>query len=403
MRCRRKVAYILGTFPILTTTFIDRELLEAKRLGLDMVLMAIRRSKSDSFGPAVQRLMDETVYLLPVPILRLLGAHLYFIAMRFRAYFGTLWYLLTREHPTLRSRGKTILHFGEGVLATAMLRDKAVEHIHAHFADRAAVIAMVVHRISGVPYSLTAHAVDIYVAPAFLSEKIGDAKFATTCTGYNKRYLEQTTGQPVELIYHGLDFDDIPPNVEPLKKPSVPLILSVGQLKEKKGFPYLIGACALLRKEGYEFACEIVGEGPNRAELSSLIQDLGLVDNVILLGALPHADVLRKYSQATLFTLPCIIAEDGNRDGIPNVILEAMAHGLPVVSTDVSGIPEVVRDRETGCLIESRSAQALSAAIARILDNPEDAATMGHNASTFVRQRFDIRRNVGRLIEMFGG
>ena len=157
----------------------------------------------------------------------------------------------------------------------------------------------------------------------------------------------------------------------------------------------------MLREKGYQFTCEIIGDGAERQKLSALIQELDLADTVTLRGALPHADVLREYPKATIFVLACIVAEDGNRDGIPNVILEAMAHGLPVISTDISGIPEVVRNQETGWLIKSRSADELSAAIAGVLDNSEASAEIGRNASKFVKEHFDIRRNVGRLIKMF--
>jgi glycosyltransferase involved in cell wall biosynthesis len=399
-RSGKKIAYILGTFPILTTTFIDRELLEAKRVGLDMVLVAIRKSKGGTFSAAVQQLSNETVYLLPVSPFRLISAHVYFFATRFPSYLGTLSYLLSRKHPSFRARFKTLLHFGEGVLATALLRKTSVEHVHAHFADRATVVAMVIHRLLEIPYSLTAHAVDIYFAPVFLSEKIKNAKFTATCTRYNKLHLEKETGHRVELIYHGLEFCDIPRCVPSQKNEGLPLILSVGQFTEQKGFPYLIRACGLLRDKGYNFTCEIIGDGAERPKLSALIKELNLVDIVVLRGALSNADVMREYPKATIFVLACIVVEDGNRDGIPNVILEAMAHGLPVISTDVSGVPEVVRDKETGWLTKSGSAQALSAAIASALDHPEDAAAIGQNALGFVREQFDIRRNIGRLIEM---
>jgi glycosyltransferase involved in cell wall biosynthesis len=401
LRLDRKVAYIMGRYPILTTTFIDKELLEAKRLGLDMVLVAIRRANKGTFSPAVQRLSEEAVYLLPVSVIELIRAHFYFLVTRFRAYVSTLFYLLFQKHPSWRARAKTVLHFGEGILAAALMRDKAVDHVHAHFADNAATIAMVVHRVTGVPYSLTAHAVDIYVAPAYLAAKIGDAKFATTCTKYNKEYLERITGHRVELIYHGLDFNDIASGSSALATSSAPLILSVGRLIEKKGFPYLVQACAVLRRQRYEFTCEIVGEGPGEGTLRALIEELDLIDTVVLRGSLPHADVLREYSRATMFVMPCIVAEDGNRDGIPNVILEAMAYGLPVISTDVSGIPEVVRDQSTGWLTQPRNVEGLSVAMARVLDQPRDAAEVGQRACQFVRQHFDIRQNVGRLIQMF--
>lgn len=398
---KKRIAYIIGTYPDLTTTFIDREILEAQRLGLNMVLVAIRKSKRQGFRPAIQQLMQSVIYLLPVSVTRLVAAHLYYMLTSFRAYTGTLIYLLTRKHPDLKARAKTLLHFGEGILAAWLLRDKKIDHVHAHFADRAAVIAMIVSRMLGIPYSLTAHANDIYVAPVLMREKIGNAKFATTCTAFNKAHIEKETGQKIELIYHGLEFAEVEPTTRSAEAPEEPLILSVGQLKEKKGFPFLIDACAILRDKGYRFRCEIVGDGPDREKLSDLIRDRKLGETITLCGALPNAEVMHKYSRAYVFALASIVAGDADRDGIPNVILEAMAHRLPIVSTKVSGIPEVVHDRSTGILVESRNAEQLASAIAYLLDNPIDAEVMGRTGAEFVSSDFDIRRNVGRLLELF--
>jgi colanic acid/amylovoran biosynthesis glycosyltransferase len=398
----KHIVYVIGTYPDLTKTFIDREILEARRAGLDVSIIAMRRSKAMDLNLAVQRLMEEIMYLVPISVIRFGRAHIFFIGRHFRKYTQTMKYLLTREHLTFRARFKTLLHFGAGVQAADHLRrTKIPDHIHAHFADGAAVIAMVVSRLLGIPYSLTAHAFDIYRTPVFLKEKVAGAKFVTTCTAFNKRHLEKVTGYSVELIYHGLDFEAIGETDDILEKATPQLILSVGRLQEKKGFAYLIKACAILRQRGLDFRCEIVGEGPGEEALSSLIQSLGLLDTVTLCGALPNAKVLKKYSRASVFVLPCCVTEDGDRDGIPNVILEAMAFGLPVVSTDVSGVPEVVHDSKTGLLVESRNVVELSRAIARMLENRAEARKLGQNASEFVQSKFDIRQNVKRLGQLF--
>jgi colanic acid/amylovoran biosynthesis glycosyltransferase len=398
----KRIVYIIGTYPDLTKTFIDREILEAKRVGLNVAIIAMRRSNAGSLSSAVQKLMDEIIYLVPASAIRLSRAHGYFLVSRFRNYFQTLWYLLSREHPTLKARLKTLLHFGAGVLAASYLRKTTMpDHVHAHFADGAAVIAIVISRLLNIPYSLTAHAYDIYRAPVFLTDKVAGARFVTTCTAFNKHHLEQATGHTVELIYHGLDFEAIREIGVARKRLQPPLILSVGRLQEKKGFSYLIEACAQLKKQGLDFRCEIVGDGPEGAILSSLVRALDLQDTVTLCGALPNAEVMLKYSRASVFVLPCCVTDDGDRDGIPNVILEAMAFGLPVVSTDVSGVPEVVRDSETGLLVQSRNVDQLSKAIARVLADTDEAGILGRNASEFVQREFDIRQNIkclGRLL-----
>jgi glycosyltransferase involved in cell wall biosynthesis len=397
----KRIAYILGSFPYLTTTFIDREIMEAKRQGADLVLVSIRSPAPFKMRPEVEELARETEYILPVPWLRFLGANLYFLLARPWSYWSTLFYLLTRRHETVGAWVKTFLHFAEGVWAAALLRRKHVDHIHAHFADRAAIVALVASRLLRVPYSLTAHANDIYVSPVLLKEKIANAKFATTCTGYNKAYLERVTGRTVELVYHGLDLAAIAPPDAPSQNDHPALILSVGQLKEKKGFPYLIKACHWLKDQGYDFRCEIVGAGPQRGDLENLIADLKLQDTVILRGALPNAEVMRKYTQATLFVLPCVLAKDGDRDGIPNVLLEALLHQVPVISTRLSGIPEVVQDEVTGLLVESGDEEAVAKAIARLLDAPQLRKRLAQEGCRQVREKFDIQANVGRLVELF--
>jgi len=184
----KKIAYILGTFPYPTTTFIDREIVEAKRKGVNIILLAIRHPLPFEMTPEVKRLADETNYILPVSWLRFVWSNLHYAITRPWVYLGTFCYLLTRKHDTLLSRIKTLFHFAEGIRATDLLQRECVDHIHAHFADRAAIVAMVASRLLGLPYSLTAHANDIYVSPVMLQEKIAGARFTVTCTAYNKEH-----------------------------------------------------------------------------------------------------------------------------------------------------------------------------------------------------------------------
>jgi glycosyltransferase involved in cell wall biosynthesis len=388
---------VFGAFPLLTTTFITREVLELRRRGVPLVLVSLRRPAPFPMPPETAQLAEATTYVLPVDWLQLAAAHLRYALTRPWIYWKTLLYLVSRPHPSARARLKTILHFGEGVQVAELLRARGVRHIHAHFADRAATVALVASRLLGVRYSLTAHANDIYVAPVLLREKIAQAKFVTTCTAHNQAHLEQLSGRPIRLLYHGLDFG-APPLASPSHPPAPePLVLSVGQLKEKKGFCYLIQACRRLRDRGLVFRCEIIGEGPERQKLAALIQALDLTGAVVLCGALPHPEVMRRYGAAALFVLPCVPAADGDLDGIPNVLLEAMACRVPVVSTRLSGIPEVVQDGVTGLLAEPADTQALAGAIARLLQDRPLRECLGQAGRQFVVQRFDVRRNTGAL------
>jgi glycosyltransferase involved in cell wall biosynthesis len=298
----------------------------------------------------------------------------------------------------------TFLHFGAGVYAAYILRNHPCDQIHAHFVDRAATLALVAGRLLRVPYSLTAHANDIYVNPVLLPEKLSGAKFITTCTAYNKAHLSQILRDELingklHLVYHGLDTSNYTPPSQPHE--GQPLVLSVGQLKEKKGFAHLVAACRHLKDRGCDFTCEIVGEGPQRQELEALIAQLGLEDTITLCGAAPHEAVIEKYGRATLFVLPCITAHDGDRDGIPTVLMEAMAMQLPIVSTHHSGIPELVQDKINGLLLPPGDEEALANALAELLDNPALRRQLGQRGREKVIEDFEVEQNVRRLFDLF--
>jgi len=397
-----RLAYLVGTYPALTTTFIAREVVLLQQWGAQLKVFSIRRPAAP-LTPEQKALEQGVVYLLPANLLSLLASHLRFVLLRPAKYFGTLFYLLTRRHETLASRVKTLLHFGEGVYWAALLRGEKWDWLHAHFVDRAATLAMVASNLLGVPYSVTAHANDIYVSPVLLPEKLSRASFVATCTGYNQKHLSrllpEAFARKVKRIYHGLDLEAY--RRESHTPNGKPLLVSVGQLKEKKGFAFLLDACRLLRDAKHDFECQIVGEGPLREALGQQIRSLRLEDVVTLCGALPHSQVVEKYRRATLFVLSCVLGGDGDRDGIPNVILEAMAMELPVVSTRHSGIPEVVHDGINGLLVEPGDVQALATALAHLLSDPATARRFGSLARHTVLENFDLATNVKRLLAEF--
>lgn len=397
------VAYIIGTYPLLTTTFIDREISLLQRRGVALTILSIRRPPQ-TLSPEQAKRQDDVRYLLPVSAIRLFLAHISFLARKPATTVATLFYLLTRPHPDLRSRLKTALHFATGVYAAYFLRRVSPDLIHAHFVDRATTVALVASRLLDIPYSATAHANDIYVNPVLLLEKMAGAKFVATCTAYNKAHLDSIAGgslkKKVRLIYHGLDVCQYD-NQHDATSDSMSRIVSVGQLKEKKGFTYLIDACRRLKEEGRLFDCIVVGEGPLRAALEAEIHNAGLQDVVRLCGAMSHQEVIEQYRQATVFTLPCILSANGDRDGIPNVILEAMAMGLPVVSTRHSGIPEVIRDDYNGRLVPPQDGAALAKVLGELIDDATARHELGRRARETVRRKFSVQTNVDQLLAEF--
>jgi glycosyltransferase involved in cell wall biosynthesis len=398
-----RVCYVIGTYPLVTTTFVDREICAQRALGVDIRVLAVRRPPEGTPLSSQQRALQASVrYLLPVRLLALVRSHLSWLVRRPFTYFTTLLRLVTLPHPSAFARVKTVLHFGEGVLAAARVRDDHLDEVHAHFADRAATIAMVAARLLDVPYSLSVHTgADVYVNPVLLPEKVRRARKVLTCTAYNRSHLTAAVGPDVAakiaVVPHGLDLEAYQP-VDG-SGTGVPVVLAVGQCRTRKGFAELIRACGLLRDRGCRFVCRIVGDGPERAALTALARELGLAEVVQLPGALPHDAVKDEYHRATLFALPCIESSDGDVDGIPNVLVEAMACALPVVSSDLPAIRELITDGRDGVLIAPRDITALADALGKLLDDTGMRRDLGKQGRTTVTQMFDSSVAARRFAE----
>jgi glycosyltransferase involved in cell wall biosynthesis len=397
------VVYVVGTYPLLTTTFIDREVSALRGWGLDVRVLAVRRPPQDApLSGEQQALARGTTYLLPVAWRTLLAAHLRFLGTRPVTYVRTLAHLVTRRHPDLRARAKTVLHFGEGVLAAHLVDARDLRELHAHFADRAATIALVASRLLRRPFSLSVHTgADLFVRPVLLDEKVTAARHVVTCTAHNRAHVAHLLGKPLDrkvtVIPHGLDLVRYRPAAA--ARPGRPLVLGVGQLAERKGFAHLVAACAALADQGYDLDCRIIGRGPQWAALERLIASLSVGEVVSLVGALPHEAVVDQYRQATTVVLPCVQTADGDVDGIPNVLVEAMALGLPVVSSDLPAIRELVTDGVDGLLVPAGDAERLAVAVRRLLDDPRLRHALGGGARRTVVARFDVDRNVRMLAD----
>ena len=400
-----RIGYVVGTFPVVSTTFIARELEALRALGHTVTVLSVRRPgaserATDPDAPGT----PPVGYLLPISSLGLLRSHLSFAVRRPSAYFGTLGWLLTRPHPDARRRLRTLLHFGEGVAAASVLERAQVELVHAHFVDRAATIALTAGSLMGVPYSVTAHANDIYRDPLLLPEKLGRAAFAVTVSEANRRHLLAAcpglAPDRLEVIHGWVDATVWRPSLA--RSTGGPLrIASVGRLVDKKGHGDLIEACALSLAAGTPIECDIVGEGPMRAELDQRIRQLGIGHRVRLLGARPSPEVKALLDAADAFVLACRVAPDGDRDGMPVALAEAMAMGLPVISTVLPGIDELVRPG-TGRLVPQHDPRALAAAIGDLAAATPDARiSMGEAGRAVVLESFVVAAATDHLVALF--
>lgn len=399
-----KIGYIIGTYPEITTTFIDREIQGIRERGFAVQILSIRHPDPAVFEQEkYARLREEIIYLLPPHIGHFLIAHGLFAVTRFQRYVRLLVYLLTRSHPSLQARLMTLLHFMEGVFAAYYLREKELDHLHAHFVDRAATVALCVGRLLDLPYSLTAHADEIFENPLILPEKINGSAFTITVSEFNKSHLLKSHALNPEKIFVLHPWVDLSVFTPPASRTSsLPFrILSIGRLVENKGHPYLIEACRQLKREGLRFECHIIGEGPQRETLEALINDAGLEKQVHLLGGQPQSTVREYLARADLFVLAAVIAKSGKRDGMPVSLAEAMAMELPVISTQIVGIGEMVRDG-AGYLIPPREAASLASAIYDIYHlEPDRRKQMGQTGRAIITQDFNLQAGLDALAAHF--
>jgi glycosyltransferase involved in cell wall biosynthesis len=393
------IGFLVKTYPKLSETFILEEILGLERSGLALHIYSLQMPTDTIAHPATATVCAPLSYVTVWHWRgwrRFAATQLWCLLQRPLRYLKTGWFLLQREES---GRWRDLLQAG---CLTRQLRRDGIRHLHVHFINRPTAVAELVRQLSGISYSISAHAKDIYLSPpTLLQRKLRGARFAVTCTEYNRRHLAEIAPPqiPVIRLYHGVDLQRLRPDPR-ARKTQPPLLLSVGRLREKKGFSTLIDACAQLHRAGIELRCRIIGYGPEQASLRAQIERLGLQDIVELPGKLPHEAVIGQYSQATLFALPCRIDSDGDRDGIPNVLLEALAMQLPVVSTRISGIPEVIEAGISGLLIEPEDPAALAAAIRTILNDAALAMRLGKAGRLKVAQRFSNDNNLKQLRQL---
>jgi glycosyltransferase involved in cell wall biosynthesis len=392
---------VTNFFPSLTETFIYQETLGVERLGVPVRVYSVRRPPEAEVSEEVRGLRERTSYLLPPRWTEMAAAHLGWLLRRPLRYVSTLALLLCGRHERRRDRARTLAHFAEGVLVASRARGDNVGHLHAHYAAHAATIALAASRLLGVPFSFTGHAYDLWQDRLLLPQKLRACRFAVTCTQVGKRVLlaaapEVDPGK-VSTVYHGVDTERFRPGTQPGGDFH---ILSVSRLDKPKGHHLMLVALAALSKEGYRFRATVVGDGPELDALKELARRLGLAERVRFTGRVYHEELPAHYQGAQLFVLPCYM-EGGYQDNLPNVLLEAMACSVPVISTRMQGIPELIEDGVSGLLVEPRDVGGLAAAIRRLMDDPALAERLGRAGRARVAEHFDQVRSVERLAALY--
>ncbi len=392
-----KIGYVLKMYPRFSETFIVNEVLALEAAGAALQIVSLRTPTDGRFHESLAEVRAPVTYLRHSGI---------------RA--ADVWLALAAAQAELPAvpgcldelLAVPVVDAVQALELARLVRSEGLTHLHAHFGSVATTVARLACLLTGVPYTFTAHAKDIFhesVEPADLTRKLTGAAAVVTVSDYNLEFLRSTYGAAADRVtrlYNGLDLSRFPYS-SPERRP--PVVAAVGRLVEKKGFSDLVDAVALLVQQGRALRVDLVGTGPLEDELRAHLRALGLTDVVRMHGALPQGQVRRIVSQAAVFAAPCIIGQDGNRDGLPTVLLEAMALGTPCVATPVTGIPEVVQDGRTGLLVPEADPVRLAAAMARLLDDGALRTRLAEPARTLVEAEFDVHRQARALRRIFAG
>ncbi len=398
-----RIGYVAKKFPRFSETFIVNEILALEERGLEITTLSRRLPDEGRFHPSVARLGRPVRYLS-------------------EGRSDALGSVLAREGEVLDDcldrlpdAIRWLRRFGlpsplgllaEALAAVAIARREGLAHLHAHFATDATTVALLAHRLGGIPYSFTAHAKDLYrdaVDPALFAEKVDGARFVVTVCDANLAHirgrLAPRSRTPVLRLYNGIDLSFFAPAERNGARPRA--IVAVGRLVPKKGFEVLVDAATQLAARGVDFEVEIIGDGECAPALRERIERAGLAGHVRLLGALPQPEVRDRLRTAAVGCLPCVVDDDGNRDALPTSLLESMAVGLPIVSTPVGGVAEIVADGETGWLVPPGEPEALATALAEALAEPERSRARGALGRRRAEALFDVRANTARLHDLF--
>jgi glycosyltransferase involved in cell wall biosynthesis len=403
---QRTIAYIVKAWPRLSETFILNEIISLEQRGIPIRIFSVREPDP---GPAHSKVAQVRAKVSCLALRthwkQAVAANLRLVRRRPGRYLWLFAEVIIAKF--IRGRFGPPRHFFQAAYLAGILSREPADHLHAHFASTPARVAMLTHRLSGIPYTFTAHAKDIYVSdPEAFRVKLERARAVVTCTQYNRDFLSKQHGAlcdgKLHCIYHGLDVSQFNFTLPRSVETGGPLILSVARLVEKKGVGDLIAAADILRRRGRVFQVEIIGSGPQRESLKAQAKRLGLAARVRLAGSQAHDVVCLAYQRASIFVLPCVIAPNGDRDGIPNVLLEAMASGVPVVSTPVSGIPELVESAVNGLLVPPNDPAALAEAIDKLLASSELRENLARAARARIESSFSLDTGAEKLLALFG-
>jgi glycosyltransferase involved in cell wall biosynthesis len=401
-----RVAYMMSRFPKLTETFILYEMLAVQAQGVTVELFPLQRERTTVMHPEAAPLVARAHYqpLLSGAILR---AQWHYLRRKPRAYLGALRDLLRANWGSARYFVGALAFFPKAVRFAQLMEAAGIDHLHAHFASHPAAMAFVIHRLTGIPYSFTAHGSDLHRDKHMLCQKVAEAAFVVTIARFNQEIFVAECGasarDKVRVIHCGVDTEAFQPRRAQPDLAGPLQILCIGTLHEVKGQTHLIEACRLLRERGVEFVCRFVGDGPDEPMLRAQVAQAGLADAVHFEGRKTRQEVIALLNAADVVVAPSVPSRDKRREGIPVVLMEAMGAGVPVIASDLSGIPELVEHEVSGLLVPPGDAAAIASALERLAADPALRARLGQGGRDKVLREFDLATNAARLVELFSG
>jgi colanic acid/amylovoran biosynthesis glycosyltransferase len=397
------VAYVMSRFPKLTETFILDELVAVERQGLRVELFPLLRERGGPVHPEAEPWVRRAHYL-PFLSLAILRSNVSYLVRHPRRYLGTLAAMLRGTAGSANFLLGGIGIFPKVVHASGLMTALGVRHVHCHFATHPALAGFLIRRLTGIPYSFTAHGSDLHVDRTMLCRKTAEAAFVVTISRANAAVFEAHCGGPIgklAVIHCGIDGSVFSPTERPTTERLN--VICVGTLHEVKGQRYLIEAAAELVRRGVDARLRFIGDGPDRPALERRAAELGLEHRVEFLGLRKRAEVVGLLGEADLLVAPSVPTAAGKREGLPVVLIEAMAAGVPVVASHLSGIPELVENDVTGLTVPPGDATALADAIGRLAADPALRDRLACAGRARVEAEFDLDRNARRLIGLFRG
>jgi colanic acid/amylovoran biosynthesis glycosyltransferase len=401
-----RIAYIMSRFPHLPETFILREMSELERQGWQVALYPLIRQQQLVIHAEAEAWLPRAHYVRSLSA-NTVGANSRVLLRQPGAYLAAWGRTLRDNLSNPGFLARAIILLPKATAMARLMQQKGIAHIHAHYMTHPALAAWMIHRLTGITFSITAHAHDIYERTEMLTTKVREAAFVVAISNYNRELIARIAGDwaraKTYVVHCGVTPENyqVAPDVERREPGQRFEIISVGSLQPYKGQRYLVEACALLRERGVPVHCRIIGGGREQASLEQQLRRFRLDGTVELLGALPQEAVSRLLPTAHCYVQPSIVMPSGKMEGIPVSLMEALACRLLVVATDISGVPELVRPGETGYLVPPADAPALADALSAVYAHPQRAAALASAGRELVLREFNLRTNVATLASLF--